>query len=59
VGSVDRRSSLSGRKPPNSCGFFSVLSRRGKDRANAYLVGTPTNLRRPIAEEDAKTIIEN
>jgi len=30
-----------------------------KERANAYLVGTPANLRRPIPEEDAKTIIEN
>ncbi|ADM27562.1 protein of unknown function DUF55 [Ignisphaera aggregans DSM 17230] len=30
-----------------------------KEKANAYLVGTPANLRRPIPEEDAKTIIEN
>ncbi|MEM0262398.1 MAG: EVE domain-containing protein [Ignisphaera sp.] len=30
-----------------------------KDRANAYLVGTPANMRRPIPEEDARTIIEN
>jgi len=30
-----------------------------KERANAYLVGTPANLRRPIPEEDAKTIIES
>ena len=29
-----------------------------KERANAYLVGTPANLRRPIPEEDAKKIIE-
>lgn len=31
---------------------------RNKERANAYLVGTPANLRRPIPEEDAKKIIE-
>jgi len=30
-----------------------------KDKPNAYLVGTPANLRRPIPEEDAKTIIES
>jgi len=30
-----------------------------KDRANAYLVGTPANLRRPIPEEDARTIMES
>ena len=30
-----------------------------KDRAQAYLVGTPANLRRPIPEEDAKLIIES
>jgi len=30
-----------------------------KDRAQAYLVGTPANLRRPIPEEDAKVIIES
>ena len=30
-----------------------------KDRAQAYLVGTPANLRRPIPEDDAKLIIEN
>lgn len=30
-----------------------------KDRPNAYLVGTPANLRRPIPEEDVKLIIEN
>lgn len=30
-----------------------------KDKPNAYLVGTPANMRRPIPEEDAKTIIEN
>jgi len=30
-----------------------------KDKANAYLVGTPANMRRPIPEEDAKTIIES
>jgi predicted RNA-binding protein len=29
-----------------------------KDRANAYLVGTPANLRRPIPEEDLKIILE-
>ncbi len=31
---------------------------RNKERANAYLVGTPANLRRPIPEEGAKKIIE-
>jgi len=30
-----------------------------KDKANAYLVGTPANLRRPIPEEDAKAIMES
>lgn len=30
-----------------------------KDRAQAYLVGTPANLRRPISEQDAMTIIES
>lgn len=30
-----------------------------KERAQAYLVGTPANLRRPIPEEDAKVIIES
>jgi len=33
-----------------------------KDRgrvATLYLVGTPANLKRPIPEEDAKTIIES
>ena len=30
-----------------------------KDRAQAYLVGTPANLRRPIPEEDVKVIIES
>jgi len=30
-----------------------------KERANAYLVGTPANLRRPIPEEDAGTIIDS
>ena len=29
-----------------------------KDKAQAYLVGTPANLRRPIPEEDAKLIID-
>ena len=29
-----------------------------KDRTNAYLVGTPANLRRPIPEEDLKIILE-
>ena len=29
-----------------------------KKRPNAYLVGTPANLRRPISEEDAETIME-
>jgi len=32
---------------------------KNKERANAYLVGTPANLKRPISEEDAKTIIES
>ena len=30
-----------------------------KERAHAYLVGTPANLRRPIPEEDAMIIIES
>ena len=30
-----------------------------KDRAQAYLVGTPANLRRPISEQDTMTIIES
>lgn len=30
-----------------------------KENAQAYLVGTPANLRRPIPEEDAKIIIES
>jgi len=30
---------------------------RNKERAMAYLVGTPANLRRPLPEEDAKKII--
>ena len=30
-----------------------------KDKPGAYLVGTPANLRRPIPEKDAKTIIES
>ncbi|MEB3779051.1 MAG: EVE domain-containing protein [Desulfurococcales archaeon] len=29
-----------------------------KERPNAYLVGTPANLRRPIPEHDAKEIID-
>jgi len=29
-----------------------------KERAYAYLVGTPANLKRPIPEEDAKLIID-
>ena len=32
---------------------------KNKERANAYLVGTPANLKRPIPEEDAKTIMES
>ena len=32
---------------------------RNKERAYAYLVGTPANLRRPIPEEDAKLIMES
>jgi len=30
-----------------------------KERANAYLVGTPANLKRPIPEADAKLIMES
>jgi len=30
-----------------------------KDRAQAYLVGTPANLRRPIPEEDVRTILNS
>jgi len=30
-----------------------------KEKTNAYLVGTPANLRRPIPEEDAKTIVKS
>ena len=30
-----------------------------KERAYAYLVGTPANLKRPIPEEDAKLIMES
>ena len=30
-----------------------------KDRAHAYLVGTPANLRRPISEEDVRTILNS
>ncbi|MEM0213951.1 MAG: EVE domain-containing protein [Ignisphaera sp.] len=32
---------------------------KNKSRPNAYLVGTPANLRRPIPEEDAKIIIDS
>lgn len=31
---------------------------RNKSRANAYLVGTPANAKRPIPENDLKTILE-
>ncbi|MEM3104939.1 MAG: EVE domain-containing protein [Candidatus Bathyarchaeia archaeon] len=31
---------------------------KNKDRANAYLVGTPANAKRPIPESDLKTILE-
>jgi len=30
-----------------------------KERAYAYLVGTPANLKRPIPEADAKLIMES
>jgi predicted RNA-binding protein len=32
---------------------------RGRRRPNAMLVGTPANMRRPISEEDLKTILES
>lgn len=32
---------------------------RNKERAYAYLVGTPANLKRPILEEDAMLIMES
>jgi len=32
---------------------------KNRKRANIYLVGTPANLKRPIPEKDAKTIIES
>ncbi|MDK6028895.1 hypothetical protein QPL79_05920 [Ignisphaera sp. 4213-co] len=52
------------RLEPVKTGDFNELAQKlsfvkRRNRPNAYLVGTPANLKRPIPEEDAKLIIES